>query len=299
VLVIGGGLTALDVLSTLIRSGHGGEITVISRRGLRPRSNLPRKAPPDVDLTRALLDRVAGRVAPFIQAVAGNTPAILGLLRALRAQIRAVESAGDTWHMPFDELRDVVWQVWPTLPTLEKKRFMRHLRPWWDAHRFRTPPQNETIVRDAERNGRINFRAARLRSVTQGVDGSICAVLSERGKQNEDVEHFDAVINCESMLLPGRDTIHFSQRYSAKGLSALMEVASGFPLIPSAARSERTVMRTICFESSGRQMSAPSAIQSVPSLSRRRSAELCHVCWKHWESCRSSIGREGYSKALT
>lgn len=196
VLVIGSGLTALDVLSTLIRSGHGGEITVISRRGLRPRSNLPRKAPPDVDLTRALLDRVAGRVAPFIQAAAGNTPAILGLLRALRAQIRAVESAGDTWHMPFDELRDVVWQVWPTLPTLEKKRFMRHLRPWWDAHRFRTPPQNETIVCDAERNGRINFRAARLRSVTQGVDGRICTVLSERGKQNEEVEHFDAVINC-------------------------------------------------------------------------------------------------------
>lgn len=196
VLVIGSGLTALDVLSTLIRSGHGGEITVISRRGLRPRSNLPRKAPPDFDLTRALLDRVSGPVAPFIEAAAGNPPTILSLLRALRTRIRTVDSTDDTWHMPFDEFRDIVWQVWPTLPTLEKRRFMRHLRPWWDAHRFRTPPQNETIVRDAERNGHINFRAARLRSVTRSADGRICAMLRDRGRQNERVEHFDAVINC-------------------------------------------------------------------------------------------------------
>lgn len=195
VLVIGSGLTALDVLSTLIRSGHVGEVTVISRRGLRPRSNLPKKAALDFDLTRALLDRVAGLAAPFIHA-AGNPPTILGLLRALRARIRAVESAGDSWHMPFDELRDVVWQVWPRLPAFEKKRFMRHLRPWWDAHRFRTPPQNEAIVRESERNGQINFRAARLRSVTQDVDGRICAVLHDRGTQNEQAKNFDAVINC-------------------------------------------------------------------------------------------------------
>ena len=199
VLVIGSGLTALDVLSTLMRSGHSGEITVVSRHGLRPHVNLPKRATPDFDLTRALLDRAAGRPAPFIRAAAGNRPTILGLLRALRARIRAVESVGDTWHMPFDELRDVVWQVWPTLPTLEKKRFLRHLRPWWDAHRFRAPPQNDTIVRDAERDGRISFRAARLHSVTQGADGSICAVLHDRGRRSEWVGNFDAVINCSGL----------------------------------------------------------------------------------------------------
>jgi hypothetical protein len=34
-------------------------------------------------------------------------PTTLGLLRALRSQIRVVESTSDVWHTAFDELRDV------------------------------------------------------------------------------------------------------------------------------------------------------------------------------------------------
>lgn len=194
-LVVGSGLTALDVLSTLIRAGHRGAITVISRRGLRPRLNPPKKATQHPNLTRALLDRIEGPVPPFIMA-AGDPPTIGGLLRALRARIRAVESAGASWHTPFDELRDVVWQLWPTLPISEKKRFMRHLRPWWDAHRFRAPPQNEEIVREAERSGRIVFMAARLRSITRDADGRLYAVLHDRGTQGQRVINFETVINC-------------------------------------------------------------------------------------------------------
>lgn len=195
VLLIGSGLTALDVLSTMLKSGHRGAITAISRRGLRPHANRPMTTAPDLDITRALLDRVEGPVASFIRE-AGNPPTTLGLLRALRSQIRAVESTGDTWHTAFDELRDVVWQVWPTLPASEKKRFMKHLRSWWDVHRFRCPPQNDAMVRDAERNGRVVFRAARLHAVAEEADGRIRVVLRDRGRHSLQTAHFDAVINC-------------------------------------------------------------------------------------------------------
>lgn len=195
VLLIGSGLTALDVLSTMLKSGHRGAITAISRRGLRPHANRPMTTAPNLDITRALLDRVEGPVASFIRE-AGTPPTTLGLLRALRSQIRVVESTGDTWHTAFDELRDVVWQVWPTLPTSEKKRFMKHLRSWWDVHRFRCPPQNDAMVRDAERNGRVVFRAARLHAVAEEADGRIHVVLRDRGRQVLQTAHFDAVINC-------------------------------------------------------------------------------------------------------
>jgi len=195
VLLIGSGLTALDVLSTMLKSGHHGVITAISRRGLRPHANRPMITAPEFDITRALLDRVDGPVASFIRE-AGTPPTTLALLRALRSQIRAVESTGDSWHTAFDELRDVVWQVWPTLPASEKKRFMKHLRSWWDVHRFRCPPQNDVIVRDAERNGRVAFRAARLHSVAEEADSRIRVVLRGRGLLSLQTAYFDAVINC-------------------------------------------------------------------------------------------------------
>lgn len=198
VLVLGAGLTALDILSTLVRAGHEGGITAVSRRGLRPFPQRPPAAAQNKVAISELLARIEGPVAPFILA-AGNPPTIRRLLRALRERIRQVESAGDLWYTPFDELRDALWQVWPTVPLDEKIRFLKRLRPWWDAHRFRSPPQNEAMVREAEDRGRVVFRTVRIRSVAQASDGSIRVVLCDRSTRTERTEHFDAVINCTGL----------------------------------------------------------------------------------------------------
>jgi uncharacterized NAD(P)/FAD-binding protein YdhS len=52
------------------------------------------------------------------------------------------------------------------------------------------------MVRDAERNGRVVFRAARLHAVAEEADGRIHVVLRDRGRQSLQTAHFDAVINC-------------------------------------------------------------------------------------------------------
>lgn len=198
VLVLGSGLTALDILSTLIRAGHEGTITVISRRGLRPRPNPTKQAPAPDHVAGNPIDRIDAPVAPFILA-AGHPPTVRSLLRALRQRIHEVEAAGLTWYAAFDDVRDVLWQVWPGLPLAEKRRFMKRLRPWWDAHRFRAPPQNEAMVREAERQGRIKFQVARLRAVSQEVDGQIRVDLLDRDTRSQQVVHFDAVVNCTGL----------------------------------------------------------------------------------------------------
>lgn len=198
VLVLGSGLTALDILSTLLRSGHEGSITAVSRRGLRPAPQRAQVATQNKISVAELLARVEGPVAPFILS-AGNPPTMRRLLRALRERIRTVEAAGDLWYTPYDELRDVLWQVWATVPMHEKHRFHKRLRPWWDAYRLRAPPQNEALVRGAEASGRVVFRTTRVRSVAQASDGAIQVVLHDRDALYEKTDSFDAVINCTGL----------------------------------------------------------------------------------------------------
>lgn len=195
ILVLGSGLTALDILSTLVRSGHEGQVTAVSRRGLRPATQRPQAGPQHV---YHWPDRIDAPVPSFVLE-AGNRPTARRMVRALRQRIRQVEAAGDLWYTPYDQLRDCFWQVWPTVPLQEKKRFFKRLRPWFDAFRFRSPPQNEAMVREAEEAGRVEFRTTRTRSVASTPGGAIRVVMRDKGAPADRVQDFDAVINCTGL----------------------------------------------------------------------------------------------------
>jgi len=200
VLVVGSGLTALDIVSTLLRRGHRGAIEVASRRGLRPRGHGPALEAPAADaaLERPLDRILAPAAAPWAVDAAG-APTALEALRRMRRRVREVQAQGQTWHAAFDELRECVWQVWPHWPAAEKRRFLHTLRPWYDVHRFRAPPQNDAMVRAAEAAGRVAFRAARVRSIEGAADGALRVRLAAPGGRHEAVERFDAVVNCSGL----------------------------------------------------------------------------------------------------
>jgi len=199
VLVVGSGLTALDIVSTLVRAGHRGGIVVMSRRGLRPRPQPPVVDPGDGSAPPRPLDRIMGDVPAFLLSAAAP-PTLRAWVRALRERIREVEAGGESWHKGFDELRDVVWRAWPLLPAGEQRRFLRSMRTWYDVHRFRAPPQNDAMVRAAEARGAVEFRAARLRSVEAAAGQRTLRVrLAPRGGDDDRVESFDAVVNCTGL----------------------------------------------------------------------------------------------------
>lgn len=198
VLVLGTGLTALDVISSIVRAGHRGMIVAVSRRGLRPRAYRP-PPPDDAKPLPSLIERIDGPVAPFVRA-AGNPPTARSLLRALRARIREANAAGDPWYGPFDDLRDPLWQVWGRLDTREKSRILRHARQWYDVHRFRAPPQNDAIVREAERRGIVRYGGARITSVEPtGNESALRVSFIDRGTSVERTEVFEAIVNCTGL----------------------------------------------------------------------------------------------------
>ena len=195
VLVVGSSLTAYDAVSTLLAAGHRGTIEVVSRRGLRPRPQRPPPAPGEAPLP-PMLERIADEPEAFVRA-AGPHPTVRALLRSLRGRIAALERAGGTWDGPFDHLRDMAAQVWPLLSVVEKRRFFRQLRPWYDVHRFRVPPQNSALVHAAERRGQVRFRAAAIQlQASPDRDSPVRMALRERGDDRVRVEEYDRVINC-------------------------------------------------------------------------------------------------------
>jgi uncharacterized NAD(P)/FAD-binding protein YdhS len=192
VLLVGTGLTALDVASTLIRRGHQGPITAISRHGLRARP----QRPPDPDATCArLLERLQSPIPDFIEAAPRTAR---GLSRALRRTIGDAVRCGGNWYGPFDDVRDRVWKIWPLLDTHEKKRFLERLRPWYDVHRFRTPPQNDALVGDAVARGAIVYRRGAIGDVRE--DGRALSVSwIDAASRQIMTGTFDAVVNCTGL----------------------------------------------------------------------------------------------------
>jgi uncharacterized NAD(P)/FAD-binding protein YdhS len=174
VLIIGSGLTMADIVASLDRAGHTGRILSISRRGQAPRPHAGYEQPPCGDYTDA--------------------PATaLALVRRVRADaVRAVNS-GLPWQSVFDAIRRQGQLIWSKLPDTERQRFLRHARPFWDAHRYRLPPATELTLQKRMDDGTLQIAAARLCGA-QYADGRFAVTLRQRGATDSKQYGFDAII---------------------------------------------------------------------------------------------------------
>lgn len=176
VLLIGTGLTMVDTVLSLLDQEHTGPIHAISRRGLLPRTH------------------AASR--PYRRFLAGATPrSIVDLLRAVRREIHVAASQGIDWRSVIDAIRPDTQTLWQTLPIEEKRRFLRHLRPWWDVHRHRMAPEVAARIETALRTGRLLIHCGRVQSLEADRQG-ITAQLQLRGEDRPLPLRVARVINC-------------------------------------------------------------------------------------------------------
>lgn len=144
VAIIGSGLTMADVVASLQLQGHRGPITAFSRRGQLPRNNVSG----DYD-ARPLDYR--------------HMPATArGWLRRVRQEVAQAAEEGVPWQLVLDDIRFHGQQIWQQMALKEQRRFLRHLRPWWDVHRYRIAPQVSKALKEGQHNGQLRVLAARL-----------------------------------------------------------------------------------------------------------------------------------------
>ena len=137
VLVLGTGLTMVDVALLLEANGFGGRIVALSRHGLVPRAH------------------VEG--LPRTHRAERPEPTASGLLQALRER-----AAGVDWRAAVDELRPFTQSIWRAMEVAERRRFLRHLRPWWDVHRHRLAPSVAQRIEAMRADGRLTVIAGKV-----------------------------------------------------------------------------------------------------------------------------------------
>lgn len=146
VVVVGTGLTMADTVSTLARRGHRGPIVAVSRRGLLSRGHAFKNV-----------------VARDWFATASPPRTAREACRTVRAQVSAAAAAGQPWQAVFDDIRAHAPRLWAALSETERSRLVRHVRPFWDVHRFRVAPQAEAAIAALRAAGQLTIRAASLR----------------------------------------------------------------------------------------------------------------------------------------
>lgn len=190
VLVVGTALSAIDVLLTAARRWPQAQLTAVSRHGRLPCLHAPGAIAP-YDGIDALLARMTSRAD------------VAHWLRCLR---EAAQEPGAEWRAIIDGLRAATPRLWQSLDGVQRRRFLRHLKPLWDIVRHRVPRETAAKIDALRDSGHLRVCAARVAEVDVGTTRTLRVHLRDaRGTQALDT---DFAIQATGLDLDVRATSH-------------------------------------------------------------------------------------------
>lgn len=170
VMILGSGLSMVDAWVSLSEASHRGRITVVSRNGLLPQAH---KDVPPLSIDAADV--------PF-----GTS--LTYLARWFRDLVQVTEKQGGDWRSVVDGLRPYNQRLWQSWPQRKKRQFLRHVRPWWNIHRHRLPPDLHAGLVHAIKTGQVKLIAAEFVDIEKA-GGAVKATIRRRA--STDLEVFD------------------------------------------------------------------------------------------------------------
>jgi uncharacterized NAD(P)/FAD-binding protein YdhS len=181
VVLIGTGLTMLDIALELRSRGRTAPMIAISRRGLLPEGHRG-------------TDRPHAPVPPPPGMIDGPATAY-HYLRAVRGHVLALARDGVDWRDVLVALRPLTPMLWQRLDDRERGRFLRHLRPYWEVHRHRAAPRPAALLDRMRKDGELQVIAGRLVAL-DATDDAIHVRLRRRGATATETLAAGAVVNC-------------------------------------------------------------------------------------------------------
>ena len=178
ILLLGSGLSTVDLACSL-RQQLPNRLLALSRHGLLPQPHRPSRS---AGLLRAM-PRLAG------------SDSLRQKLTRLRQHLRQGLALGEDWRDVMAALRNETPALWQELGLREQRQFIRHVRPYWDAHRHRVAPVPWQHFMAAVTDGHLQLLAGRIVDYRESANG-VTVHYRPRGLQAIRQIKVARVINC-------------------------------------------------------------------------------------------------------
>jgi len=200
VLLLGTGLTAVDIALQLLRRNPAQRVQAVSRHGLLPQAY----AAPSALAASTLLREQAHSAR--------------ATMRAFLQQVERLEDCGHEWHDAVAALRGQTACIWQGWPVQERRRFLRHLRPYWEVHRHQLPPVVQQELSAAQARGAFSVTAGRIQSIRDEAELAMVTV-KPRGSETCIDLRAGHVINCTgNCASPRRAAVPLVRQLLADGM---------------------------------------------------------------------------------
>jgi uncharacterized NAD(P)/FAD-binding protein YdhS len=177
VLLVGTGLTMIDIALAIAEQRPDARVLAISRHGLLPRSHEDAPGKPAAFDAQKFLAR-----GPLSQR-----------LRQFRAQVASSAGRYD-WRAALQSVREVMPELWRASTPRTRQRFLRHLRAWWDVHRHRVPQGTLSRIEELRQRNRLAIESGRIVETHRIKDGTVVS-WRPRGSSKLRQELVDVVVN--------------------------------------------------------------------------------------------------------
>ncbi len=165
VVIVGTGLTMVDVAIAITGARPGSIVHAVSRHGLLPRVHPGQAQGPRRSFWLPVFSPESGPVR------------LTDLLWQVRQEISA---SPDSWHQVMEGLRPHVPDLWSRMSDDDRRAFLRHIARYWEVHRHLMPPATAARITALRQTGQLvvhqghvlaaHYRGGRLTVVVDATD---------------------------------------------------------------------------------------------------------------------------------
>jgi uncharacterized NAD(P)/FAD-binding protein YdhS len=177
VLIVGSGLTMIDVVLSLKKHHYTGKITAISPHGYLPQAHIENPLP---------------TTASYINEQ--QTYTLLQLYSLVNQQLKFARANQLSTHSVIDTLRPHLQRLWLGLSLEDKQQFLRHLRHKWGVARHRVASQSMQVIKELLHNKQLELIRGRVLDIRSNETGFDIQYSNREQESN----HLQAsvLINC-------------------------------------------------------------------------------------------------------